>query len=137
MNNEIVTYAVQLDHPDFYVEFKAEAGLTEDEILTFAIEEMTRNTEVYNVKIKKKGWLLVGVMVKYFQLMGPEGIRLATYHRVEGKNETDSKIPCETSGVTMEYSPKVVPQFYNLLVIDGIVWVDGYGTNLNRVVIDQ
>ena len=42
--------------------------------------------------------------------MGPEGIRLATYHRVEGENETDSKIPCETSGVTMEYSPKVVPQ---------------------------
>ncbi len=55
MNNEIVTYAVQLDHPDFYVEFQAEAGLTEDEILTFAIEEMTRNTEVYNAKIKKKG----------------------------------------------------------------------------------
>ena len=55
MKNEIVTYAVQLDHPDFYVEFKAEAGLTEDEILTFAIEEMTRNTAVYNVKIKKKG----------------------------------------------------------------------------------
>ena len=55
MNDEIVTYAVQLDHPDFYVEFKAEAGLTEDEILTFAIEEMTRNTAVYNVKIKKKG----------------------------------------------------------------------------------
>ena len=49
-------------------------------------------------------------MVRYFQLMGPEGIRLATYHRVEGKNESDSKIPCETSGVTMEPSPKVVPQ---------------------------
>ena len=30
-------------------------------------------------KIKKKGWLSGGVMVKYFQLMGPEGIRLATY----------------------------------------------------------
>ena len=29
----------------------------------------------------------------------------------------------------METSPKVVPQFYNLLVIDGIVWVDGYETN--------
>lgn len=57
MNNEIeiVTYAVQLDHPDFYVEFQAEAGLTEDEILTFAIEEMTRNTEIWSVKIKKKG----------------------------------------------------------------------------------
>ena len=56
MQNEIVTYEVQLDHPDFYVEFQAEAGLTEDQILTFAIEEMTRRTEVYSVKIKKKGW---------------------------------------------------------------------------------
>ena len=55
MNNEIVTYEVQLDHPDFYVEFQAEAGLTEDEILTFAIEEMTRKTEIWSVKIKKKG----------------------------------------------------------------------------------
>ena len=79
MKNEIVTYEVQLDHPDFYVEFQAEAGLTEDQILTFAIEEMTRRTEVCSVKTKKKGWLLGGVMVKYFQLMGPEGIRLATY----------------------------------------------------------
>ena len=31
------------------------------------------------VKSKKSCWLLGGVMVKYFQLMGPEGIRLATY----------------------------------------------------------
>ena len=53
MQNETVTYEVQLDHPDFYVEFQAEAGLTEDQILTFAIEEMTRRTEVYSVKTKK------------------------------------------------------------------------------------
>ena len=43
------------------------------------------------------------------------------FKELGGENETDSKIPCETSGVTMESSPKVVPQFYNLLVIDGIV----------------
>ena len=67
MNNEIVTYEVQLDHPDFYVEFQAPDGLTENEILNFAIEEMTRKTEIWSVKIKKKGWLSVGVMVKYFQ----------------------------------------------------------------------
>ena len=79
MQNEIVTYKVQLSRPDFYVEFQAEAGLTEDQILTFAIEAMTWKTEVCSVKIKKKGWLSGGVMVKYFQLMGPEGIRLATY----------------------------------------------------------
>ena len=53
MQNEIVTYEVQLDHPDFYVEFQAKAGLTEDQILTFAIEQMTRNTEVWSVKTKK------------------------------------------------------------------------------------
>jgi hypothetical protein len=41
--------------------------LTENEILNFAIEEMTRKTEIWSVKIKKKGWLSVGVMVKYFQ----------------------------------------------------------------------
>ena len=55
MNNEIVTYEVQLDHPDFYVEFQAPDGLTENEILNFAIEEMTRKTEIWSVKIKKKG----------------------------------------------------------------------------------
>jgi len=32
-------------------------------------------------------------MVKYFQLMGPEGIRLATYHRVEGKTKVTPKYP--------------------------------------------
>jgi hypothetical protein len=53
MQNETVTYEVQLSRPDFYVEFQAPAGLTEDQILTCAIEEMTRNTEVYSVKIKK------------------------------------------------------------------------------------
>ena len=53
MQNEIVTYKVQLSRPDFYVEFQAEAGLTEDQILTFAIEEMTRRTKIYSVKIKK------------------------------------------------------------------------------------
>lgn len=53
MKNEIVTYEVQLDHPDFYVEFQAEAGLTEDQILTFAIEAMTWKTEVCSAKIKK------------------------------------------------------------------------------------
>ena len=55
MNNEIVTYEVQLDHPDFDGEFQAPAGLTENEILNFAIEEMTRKTEIWSVKIKKKG----------------------------------------------------------------------------------
>ena len=53
MQNEIVTYEVQLDHPDFYVEFQAVAGLTEDQILTCAIEAMTWKTEVCSVKIKK------------------------------------------------------------------------------------
>ena len=46
---------------------------------------------------------------------------MVRYLKSWGENETDSKIPCETSGVTMESSPKVVPQSYNLLVIDGIV----------------
>jgi hypothetical protein len=31
--------------------------LTQDEILTCAIEEMTRKTEIWSVKIKKKDWL--------------------------------------------------------------------------------
>jgi hypothetical protein len=30
-------------------------------------------------KVHGKAWLSGGVMVKYFQLMGPEGIRLETY----------------------------------------------------------
>jgi hypothetical protein len=51
MENETVTYEVQLNHPDFYVEFQAVAGLTENEILNFAIEEMTRRTEISSVKI--------------------------------------------------------------------------------------
>jgi hypothetical protein len=54
MNNEIVTYEVALSYPDFYVEFQAVAGLTEDQILTCAIEEMTRKTEIWSVKTKKK-----------------------------------------------------------------------------------
>ena len=54
MKNEIVTYEVTLNHPDFYVEFQAPFGLTENEILNFAIEEMTRKTEIWSVKIKKK-----------------------------------------------------------------------------------
>jgi hypothetical protein len=58
MNDEIVTYEVQLDHPDFYVEFQAPAGLTENEILNFAIEEMTRKTEIWNSNIKKKDLFL-------------------------------------------------------------------------------
>lgn len=53
MQNEIVTYQVELNHPDFYVEFQAKEGLSENEILNRAIEEMTRNTEIWNVKIKK------------------------------------------------------------------------------------
>ena len=53
MQNETVTYEVQLSRPDFYVEFQAVAGLTEDQILTCAIAEMTRNTEIYSVKTKK------------------------------------------------------------------------------------
>ena len=54
MNNEIVTYEVTLSYPDFYVEFEAVSGLTQDEILICAIEEMTRKTEIWSVKIKKK-----------------------------------------------------------------------------------
>ena len=53
MENEIVTYQVALSYPDFYVEFQAVSGLTQDEILTYAIEEMTRKTEVWSVKTKK------------------------------------------------------------------------------------
>ena len=56
MQKNTVTYQVELNHPDFYVEFQAPEGLTEDQILTRAIEEMTRNTEVWSVKIKKIGW---------------------------------------------------------------------------------
>ena len=56
MNNEIVTYEVQLDHPDFYVEFQAPDGLTENEILNFAIEEMTRKTEIWSeIRHKSQG----------------------------------------------------------------------------------
>ena len=51
MQNETVTYEVQLDCPDFFVSFEAEKGLTEDQILERAIEEMTRNTSVWSVKI--------------------------------------------------------------------------------------
>jgi hypothetical protein len=51
MKNETVTYEVQLDRPDFFVSFEAEKGLTEDQILERAIEEMTRNTSVWSVKI--------------------------------------------------------------------------------------
>ena len=65
MNDEIVTYEVALSYPDFYVEFQAPAGLTENEILNFAIEEMTRKTEIWSVKIKKKGWLVIKCVVKY------------------------------------------------------------------------
>ena len=54
MNNEIVTYEVALSDPDFYVEFEDVSGLTQDEILTCDIEEMTHKTEIWSVKIKKK-----------------------------------------------------------------------------------
>ncbi len=53
MEKKIVTYEVQLNRPDFYVEFQAPEGLTQDEILNRAIETMTRNTEIWCVKIKK------------------------------------------------------------------------------------
>jgi len=53
MENETVTYKVQLSRPDFYVEFQAPAGLTEDQILTCAIAEMTRYTKIWSVKTKK------------------------------------------------------------------------------------
>ena len=53
MENKTVTYQVELNHPDFNVEFQAPEGLTDAEILNRAIEEMTRNTEVRSVKIKK------------------------------------------------------------------------------------
>jgi hypothetical protein len=42
--------------------------LTEDQILTCAIEAMTWKTEVCSVKIKKKGWLSGGVMVRYLKI---------------------------------------------------------------------
>jgi len=47
-------------------------------------------------KIKKKGWLSGGVMVRYLKSWG-------------GCNEEDSKRPCETSRVPMGQSPRVVP----------------------------
>lgn len=53
MEKEIVIYQVELNHPDFYLEFQDISGLTQNEILTRAIEEMTRSTEVWSVKIKK------------------------------------------------------------------------------------
>lgn len=51
MDKELVTYEVELDSPDFFVSFQAEKGLTLDQIEHLAIQEMTRNTRVWNVKI--------------------------------------------------------------------------------------
>jgi hypothetical protein len=51
MNEELVTYEVELDIPDFFVSFEAEKGLTEDQILERAIEEMTRIARIWKVKI--------------------------------------------------------------------------------------
>lgn len=51
MNEELVTYEVELDSPDFFVSFQAEKGLSLEQIEFLAIQEMTRNTRVWNVKI--------------------------------------------------------------------------------------
>ena len=51
MDKELVTYEVELDSPDFFVSFQAEKGLTLDQIEHLAIQEMTRNTRFWNVKI--------------------------------------------------------------------------------------
>lgn len=54
MQNEIVTYEVELNRPDFYVEFEGPAGLTQDQILARAIEEMSKKTEIWKVNVKTK-----------------------------------------------------------------------------------
>ena len=51
MDKELVTYEVELDSPDFFVSFQAEKGLSLEQIEFLAIQEMTRNTRVWNVKI--------------------------------------------------------------------------------------
>jgi hypothetical protein len=51
MNEELVTYEVELDSPDFFVSFQAEKGLSLEQIEFLAIQEMTRNTRVWNVTI--------------------------------------------------------------------------------------
>ena len=54
MNEELVTYEVELDSPDFFVSFQAEKGLSLDQIEFLAIQEMTRNTRVWNVNGKSE-----------------------------------------------------------------------------------
>ena len=51
MDKVLVTYEVELDSPDFFVSFQAEKGLSLEQIEFLAIQEMTRNTRVWNVKI--------------------------------------------------------------------------------------
>ena len=50
---KIVTYEVELDHPNAFVIFEAPEGLTESEILNKAIDELTRKTILWNFKIKE------------------------------------------------------------------------------------
>jgi hypothetical protein len=51
MNEELVTYEVELDSPEFFVSFHAEKGLSLEQIEFLAIQEMTRNTRVWYVNI--------------------------------------------------------------------------------------
>lgn len=48
----MVTYEVTLDHPDVFVTFDGPDGMTKDQILNMAIEELTRKTSLYKV-VKK------------------------------------------------------------------------------------
>lgn len=50
-DKELVTYEVELDSPDFFVMFEAVNGLSQNDILDLAIQELTRNTRVTKVKI--------------------------------------------------------------------------------------
>ena len=43
-------YKVELNHPDFYVEFEGPEGMTKNEILEKAINELTRKTELWKVE---------------------------------------------------------------------------------------
>jgi hypothetical protein len=52
--SESVVYEVQLDKPDYYVEFFGPPGLSEWEILEKAIEEMISRTEIFEYKVRQK-----------------------------------------------------------------------------------
>jgi hypothetical protein len=53
MDNTVI-YEVTLDHPSSYVCFEGPKGLSENEILSRAIEELTQKTTLWSVKITEK-----------------------------------------------------------------------------------